>query len=85
MNENGRQRRGRVCGHEEPHTSRVCLLCRQHSCERCPSAPVSGGPERIFTLRLPSDLHAALTLRAKAEDRRLAQIFRAALRAYLDQ
>jgi len=44
---------------------------------------VLSGPERVFTLRLPTDLHEALRQRAKAEDRRLAQTVRAALRAYL--
>ena len=42
------------------------------------------GAERVFTLCLPRELFDELTARARAEDRRLAQTFRTALRAYLD-
>jgi len=49
----------------------------------CGQLALSVEPDRAFTLRLPGDLHAALTRRAKEEDRRLAQTARAALRAYL--
>ena len=40
-------------------------------------------PDVMYTVRLPQDLHEALRIRAKAEDRRLAQTVRAALREYL--
>lgn len=52
-------------------------------CVVCGQLALSVEPDRAFTLRLPGDLHAALTRRAKEEDRRLAQTARAALRAYL--
>lgn len=74
----------RPCEHGEPRGCAACPLCRQDGCELCHRGTrVLSGPERVFTLRLPTDLHEALRQRAKAEDRRLAQTVRAALRAYL--
>lgn len=37
----------------------------------------------MFALRLPVHLHEALKRRARADDRRMAQTVRVALRAYL--
>lgn len=42
-------------------------------------------PDVQYTVRLPQGLHEALRIRAKAEDRRLAQTVRAALRDYLSR
>jgi hypothetical protein len=72
------------CEHGEPGGCTACALCRHNGCARCDSGQVtSGEPDRLYTLRLPADLHEALKVRAKADDRRLAQTFRAALRTYL--
>jgi len=70
-----------VCGHGEERGCAACALCRRVGCTVC--RPSADGAERVFALRLPADLHEALKQRAKAEDRRMAQTVRAALRAYL--
>lgn len=72
----------RACEHGEPRGCTACALCRRGGCALCRPAAVDEA-ERNFTLRLPPDLHEALKRRAKAEDRRLAQTVRAALREYL--
>lgn len=72
----------RACEHGEPRGCTGCALCRHQGCTMCRPGSVDES-EVNFTLRLPADLHGELKLRAKAEDRRLAQTVRAALRAYL--
>jgi hypothetical protein len=73
-----------TCEHGEPGGCGTCSSCRHHGCSGCYyGRPPYGGADRIYTLRLPADLHDALKARAKADDRRLAQTFRAALRTYL--
>lgn len=73
-----------ACEHGDPGGCAACGLCRHHGCSGCYyGRPTFNGPDRVFTLRLPGDLHDALKARAKADDRRLAQTFRAALRTYL--
>lgn len=72
----------RVCEHGEERGCAACALCRRDGCEIC--RPTALDEEsRVFALRLPVDLHEALKRRAKAEDRRMAQTVRVALRAYL--
>lgn len=72
----------RPCEHGEPRGCGFCPLCRRGGCEVC--RPAEGDAEsRVFALRLPVDLHEALKQRAKADDRRMAQTVRVALRAYL--
>ncbi len=86
MDDGATTTKARPCDHGELAGCAKCALCRDHGCERCyRGRPVYGGPDRLFTLRLPADLHDALKARAKAEDRRLAQTFRAALRTYLSR
>lgn len=72
-----------ACEHGEPRGCTGCALCRRGGCAMCRPRSVVDEGEVNFTLRLPADLHGELKQRAKAEDRRLAQTVRAALRAYL--
>ncbi len=72
------------CEHGEPRGCAACALCRRLGCEVCrPAADDVEGASRVFALRLPVELHEALKRRAAAEDRRMAQTVRVALRAYL--
>jgi hypothetical protein len=72
------------CEHGDPGGCSACALCRHNGCALCGHGQAtSEEPDRLYTLRLPAALHEALKVRAKADDRRLAQTFRAALRLYL--
>ena len=70
------------CEHGEPRGCTSCALCRRCGCEVCQPCEVDG-ESRVFALRLPVHLHEALKRRARADDRRMAQTVRVALRAYL--
>jgi len=85
MNEVSTTTPARPCDHGEPAGCHNCPLCRHHGCSGCyyGRPTYGGGGDRLYTLRLPVDLHEALKERALADDRRLAQTFRDALRTYL--
>lgn len=72
----------RTCEHGEEGGCSSCALCRRSGCQVCQPFHLDG-ESRVFALRLPADLHEALKRRARAEDRRMAQTLRVALRAYL--